>query len=173
MQIIRHETLIGSDSRFVAQGPHDYRRVVFIPLKHTLYPVHKRLGPFGTANKIIPVINHAHAVRLKISFVTKINSKTIAKPGQSRIIGIMACAYHIDIVAFENIKVAQHMVKRGCRAEDRMTVVTVYSFCLDLLSVYVDHLVAHNDVFESNRDPYVLTAAGYAEGVKFRGLVRP
>ena len=173
MQVICHNALIVAHSRLVAERPHDDRGMVFVALEHTRNAVEQRFGPLRLTHKVIPVMNARHSVRLKICFVAEVNAHAVTHSGKTRIVRIVARADHVDIVTFEDIKIAQHMVVRSGRTEQRVAVVAVHALCLDLFAVYVYHLVLYADILEADGNANMLTAAGDAERVERGGLIRP
>ena len=173
MQIVRHRVLIFTHSGFVAERPHYYRGVVLVAFKHARYAVHERFAPFRFAHKVVPVTDTCHAVGFKIGLIAKVNAETVAKTEQTRVVGIVARAYHIYIKALEYVKIAQHVVVRGSRAEKRVAVVAVDALGFDLLTVYVEHLILYINVLEADGDAYMLAARGEAERVERRCFIRP
>ena len=173
MQIVRHRVLIFTHSGFVAERPHYYRGMVLVALKHARHAVHERFEPFRLAHKVVPVADAGHTVGFKICLVANVNAEAVAKTEKTRVVGIVARAYHIYIEALEYVKIAQHVVVRGSRAEQRVAVVAVNALGFDLLAVYVKYLILYVNVLKADGDAYMLASCGETERVELRRFIRP
>ena len=83
------------------------------------------------------LVGIVHTVCLNISLVNNVETESVAKGEESRIVGIVACSDHIYVVALENIEVLEHVIHRRNVAEKVVAIVAVYALRLNLFAVYV------------------------------------
>src|SRR5437867_244995 len=64
---IRHRVQVAAAARFVAERPHDHRRVVLVPFDGTADPVHAGVCPDRVVGGVALPVREAEAVRLEVA----------------------------------------------------------------------------------------------------------
>ena len=144
--------------------------MVFVALYHAAGAVNICLFPFGIIGKPAP---WTHSVRFDVCFVADVYTKLIAILKQTRIVRIVACADHVDVVRLHDEKVTHHVIGWSCVSEQVMAVVAVYALCLNLLAVYINNLVFRFNASESDGNTNILCSALKIKGVESRCFITP
>ena len=173
VEICRHCLVVFANTALVANRPEEHAGAVLIALHHTLGTVEVSVCPLVIVGQGIPFTKHTKAVCFEVCLVTNVKTEAIAKLKEARIVGIVACTNHIDIVRFEDVKVAQHMLHRGGTAELRMAIVAINALALDLFAVDVEHLAANFKTADADFLANHFVAALYIQYVKIGLFVAP
>ena len=160
-------------ARFVAKRPHYHRGVVLVTLVQALNAVKKGLLPFGAVGKIVPFPQNIRPVCLVIRFVHKINAVLVAKPGEARIVRVMAGADGVDVVALEDHQILDHVCKRHGRTKLGVAVVAIDAARLHLFAVDQQHAFFDRDIPEANEQADMLCATLQMQAIQMRCFVTP
>ena len=111
-QIFGHVALILTNARFVSERPKNDGSMVFISFIHPLGTVKISLRPRRTVRQAAPSLDSLHTVRFNIGFLAKIKAEAITKARKAGIVGVVAGANHVHVMALEQIQIGQHMIHR-------------------------------------------------------------
>ena len=103
--------MIAANAGFVTYRPHNNAGVVFVALKHALGAIKISLGPIGIVGKGVPVADPLHAVRFDICLVANVKTVFVAQFVKARIVGVVAGAYHVDVVGLHDEYIAHRAPK--------------------------------------------------------------
>ena len=78
-----------------------------------------------------------------VGFVHYVHSVFVAELVPARVVGIVACAHHIDVGLLHKFKVAAHQVFGNRPSGPWMVFVAVHAFHLDNLSVDFEEFAVH------------------------------
>ena len=168
-----HGFMIASIACFVAQGPHDDAGMVPVPHDHANAAVHKLLFPFRVSGQQMIVPQMVDAVTLKVGLIHDIQPVFIAQGKESRVIGIVAGAHGIDIVALHDAHILEHDVHGRIVSERSVRVMAV-----DALQFYGDTIdieltVLHFDGDKPGADALKLSRDSAQQGIAVRRFRAP
>ena len=144
----------------VAAAPDQDGGVVFVPLEHGAGAVHHAVPPFRQAARHVPGGFHrAHllpgAVALQVGLVDHIDAVLVAQLVPEGLVGVVAGAHRVDVVAAEGLHGAVHILGADGAAGGGVPLVAVDAVEDDPLPVQLHHAVpqAQSGGSRSDRAP--------------------
>src|SRR5699024_6534193 len=131
-----------------AAGPDQHGSMVFVPLKHTAGPVHHTVLPFRQTARHVPAGFHSPqllpaAVAFQIGFVDHVDAVAVTQVVPQALVGIVAGAHGVDVVAAENIHGGVHILGTDGTAFFGVPLVAVYAVEHHPLPVQAHDAVLH------------------------------
>ena len=155
----------------VAAGPDEHGGVVLVPLKHAAGPVHHAVLPLRQAAGNIPAGFHGAqllpaAVAFQVGFVDHVDAVFIAQVVPQALVGVMAGAHGVDVVAAEHLHGGVHIRRVDGAAFLGVPFVAVHPVEDDALPVQAHDAVHHLEPAESDavRHHFLHGAVGIVQG---------
>ncbi|OQC24439.1 MAG: hypothetical protein BWX70_02625 [Verrucomicrobia bacterium ADurb.Bin070] len=138
---------IGVHVVLVAERPEEDRGMVLVALNHAGLAVHRGFAETGVADRVARV---AEAMCLEVGLVHHVNPVLIAQVIPARVVGIVAGAYGVDVVALHQQDVFHHAAVRHGIAAVGVHLVAVDAADQDRLAVQQDLAAARFDLAEAH-----------------------
>ena len=139
----------------VAAGPDEHRRMVFVPFKHIAGPVHHAVFPLRFAARHVPlrvdpVQPLPAAVAFQVGFIDHINAVAVTQIIPQALVGIMAGAHSVDVVAQEHLHGGIHILRTDGAAFFGVPFVAVDAVKDNALPVQAHDAVDHLEPAEAD-----------------------
>ena len=137
---IRHGQNVFPSVGFIAAGPEQDRRVVFVPLEHGFRPVHHAVLPLGQAAGDVPAGFDGSqllpgAVAFQIGLVHQVDALLIAQVVPGCLVGVVTGADGVDVVPAEGVHGPLHVLYADGPTGARVPLMAVHPPDYQALSV--------------------------------------
>ncbi len=117
---------VDAAASFVAHRPHDYARMVFISLYESHGSVHMGSLPRRVVTE--GFVAKSHTVALVVCLVHDVEAVFVTQFVEYREVGVVACAYHIDVGLLHHTQISVNGCFINCSAAAWVKFVAVDAF---------------------------------------------
>ena len=139
-----HLVVVAAEVRLVAERPEDDGRVVAVACDHADHAVDAGGLPLGVVGDVARGV--AEAVRLEVALVDEVDAVFVAEVVPARVIGVVARADGVEVVALEEEDVLHHRVDGEGAPRLGVELVAVYAFEGDAAAVEEEDAVLDLDL---------------------------
>ena len=170
---LRHQTVVPSEPRLVAERPHHDTRMILVALHEKPHSVDEGLGVLPALRKHIDVARHRGTVAFEVGLVDDIEAELVAQLEKARVVRVVRGPHRIDVVTLHHQEVRAHVIERNRIAGKGVRFMAIHALALDRAAVEENRRVPDLYPPESYRGSSELALVFQHETIEARLFGRP